>query len=119
MSTLTGNSTHEFGARLDAERERLGLSQTALAALAGTTKRTVFSWEKGKTAPDAFQLMQLRSAGMDVVYILTGQRGGDLLRPDESALLDNYRHSNSEGQRLLRDTSAVFAQPAGGKRKRA
>lgn len=55
------------------ERKRLGLSQPAFAALAGTTKQTLFSWETGKTAPDAFQLAAFAAAGADVLYILTGQ----------------------------------------------
>ena len=45
-----------IGDRLRAEREALGLSQPKFAALAGTTKQTLFSWESGKTAPDGFQL---------------------------------------------------------------
>lgn len=61
-----------IGERLRKERERLGLSQPKFAALASTTKQTLFSWETGKTAPDGFQFEALATAGVDVLYILTG-----------------------------------------------
>ncbi len=62
------------GTRLREERERLGLSQPKLAELLNTTKKTVFSWESGRTAPDAFVLEKLAEAGMDLTYLLTGVR---------------------------------------------
>jgi len=108
----------DIGGRLREEREHLGLSQPELAEIAETSRHTVMSWEQGKTSPDAARLIKMGVAGMDVVYILTGQRGG-VLAPDESALLDNYRHSAPDSQRILRETSAAFAQPVSGKRKRA
>lgn len=63
-----------IGSRLREERERLGLSQPSFAAIAATTKQTVFSWESGKTAPDGFQLSALAGQGVDVLYVITGQR---------------------------------------------
>jgi transcriptional regulator with XRE-family HTH domain len=63
-----------IGERLRSERENLGLSQPKFAAIADTTKQTLFSWETGKTAPDGFQLSALAAAGADVLYIVTGQR---------------------------------------------
>lgn len=106
-----------FG-RLKAERERLGLSQTRWGDLATVVKQTVIQWEKGASAPDAVQLSALAAAGADVLYILTGQRMGGIsnaptpaLKPDEAALLDNYRHSPPEAQAALKATSAALAQP--------
>ncbi|BGE68171.1 helix-turn-helix transcriptional regulator [Pseudomonas aeruginosa] len=110
-----------IGARLREERERLGLSQPRFAAIAGTTKQTLFSWETGKTAPDAFQIAALANAGVDVLYVLTGQRQGvpapapaqeqeAPLAPDERILLDNYRHSPPDAQAALKATSDAFAQ---------
>lgn len=78
------------------ERERMGLSQPKFAALAGTTKQTLFSWESGRTAPDGFQLAALDAAGADVRYIVTGDREGPpplTLSPDEQVMLDRYRSS--------------------------
>lgn len=60
-------------ARFKAERERLEMSQPKLGELLGVGKTTVINWEKGASAPDAFQLATLASAGADVLYILTGE----------------------------------------------
>ena len=65
-----------LGERLRQERERLGLSQPKFAAIAATSKQTLFSWESGKTAPDGFQLAALRTAGVDVSYVIAGEPQG-------------------------------------------
>lgn len=112
----------EIGDRLREERERLGLSQVALADACGVTMRSLRNYEKNDRQPDASFLASLASTGADVLYILTGQRSAAAppappLKPEEAALLDNYRHSPEEQQRLLRATSAAFAQhPRKGKR---
>ena len=100
-----------IGKRLREERERLGLSQPAFAAVAGTTKQTLFSWETGKTAPDGFQLEALATAGADVLYILTGQRAGAQPAHDaaEQVLLDSYRRCSSQARQNLIQTAALLA----------
>lgn len=43
--------------------------------------------------------------------MLTGQRKGDPeLKPDEAALLDNYRNSPEEGKRAIEATSAALSK---------
>ena len=91
-----------IGERLREERERMGLSQPKFAALAGTTKQTLFSWESGRTAPNGFQFAALDAAGADVCYIITGDREGPLpLSPEEQLMLDRYRTSS----RSLKDAA--------------
>lgn len=112
-----------LGARLREERERLGLSQPKFAELAGTTKQTLFSWETGKTAPDGFQLAALAAAGVDVLYVLTGERAKpiaelELLPAQERILLDNFRHAPQAVQAGVRTTLGAFA-PANATKKRA
>lgn len=64
-----------IGERLKEERDRLGLSQTDFAALAGASKETQINWEKGKGgAPNAFDLERFAAAGVDVLYVITGTR---------------------------------------------
>jgi hypothetical protein len=70
--------------------------------------------------PDAAYLAAITAAGADVFYILTGQRAAGYvpapaLKPDEAALLDNYRHSPKSEQDILRQTSATFARSSGRK----
>lgn len=106
------------GDRLREERERLKLSQPNFAAITGTTKQTLFSWESGKTAPDALQLAAMAAAGADVLYILTGQRSQgaaevDLLPADERVLVDAYRRCNPDAKRNLIQTAALLSAGMG------
>lgn len=63
-----------IGDRLKEERERLGLTQPAFAAIAGVSKRTVIDWQNGVSSPTAVQLSALMAAGLDGAYLLTGIR---------------------------------------------
>lgn len=103
-----------IGDRLREERERLKLSQPNFAAIAGTTKQTLFSWESGKTAPDGFLLAAFAAAGVDVLYVVTGQRSQgaaevDLLPSDERVLVDAYRRCNADARRNLIQTAALLS----------
>ena len=48
----------------------------------------------------------------DVLYIITGQRSGELLPSREAVLLDNYRHSDEKGKRVIEQTAFVVAEPS-------
>lgn len=100
-----------MGERLREERERLNLNQPKFAAIAGTTKQTLFSWEIGKTAPDGFQIAALATGGVDVLYVLTGTRTPVIPSFDtaEQVLLENYRRCSPEGQANLLQTAVLLA----------
>ena len=101
--------------RLKEERLRLGLIQPAFAEVVGAAKRTVIDWEKGVSSPNAMQLAALASVGVDVLYILTGQRQaqtGVTLTPRQAALLDNYEHTSEEGKKIIEGAAFAAAQPA-------
>jgi len=105
-----------IGKRLREERERLGMSQPAFAAIAQTTKQTLFSWESGKTAPDGFQLAALAAAGVDVLYVLTGQvnqqaADAPALSPRHRFLLENYDQMGEEGKRIIDAAASAAAKP--------
>lgn len=104
-----------LGERLREERERLGLSQPKFAAIVGATKQTLFSWESGKTAPDGFQMEAFAAAGVDVLYVLTGQRSRPLppaaaLDPDIKTLIDDYEGADDEGKKIIRGVALQAAQ---------
>lgn len=63
-----------IGGRLKAERQRLGLSQGAMAALADASKSAQQKWERDGAAPNASGLAAFAEAGADVLYIVTGRR---------------------------------------------
>lgn len=101
-----------IGVRLREERERLGLTQEAFCAAASASRRTLVDWEKGVSSPTAVQLSALSAIGVDVLYVVTGSRlaGAPSLTPEESALLDNFRHSPPAAQKALKTTSDLLAQ---------
>lgn len=105
-----------IGARLREERERVGLSQPEMGEVGGVTKLTQLNYEKGDRMPDAAYLSVLHDTlGIDVSYILTGQRaptpeGTVTISQEEKALLENYRAMDKAAQLNLQTVSATFAQ---------
>lgn len=71
--------------RLREERDRLGLSQAAFAALAGQSKKSQGRYEAGERSPDTAYLSALVEKGVDVQYVVTGKRNPHL--PDTTAPL--------------------------------
>ncbi len=63
-----------FFERLRDERQRLGLSQTELAEAGGVTKKTQGLYERGDRSPSADYLMAVSTVGMDLPYLLSGNR---------------------------------------------
>ena len=82
-----------IGKRLREERTRLGYSQPDFASLIGSTKKTQIEWEADRTSPTAVQLSALSNVGADVLYILTGERGG-ATSSDERELLALFRSAS-------------------------
>ena len=65
---------HNIGDRLRSERERLKLSQAALAERGGVKPLTQHSYEKGSSYPNADYLAKVVECGIDVLYVVTGKR---------------------------------------------
>lgn len=83
-----------IGSRLKEERQRLGLSQTRIGEIGAVGKTTQINYEKDARSPDAAYLAAIATAGVDVLYVLTGQRTPEpeaALEVREKAVLDNYR----------------------------
>ena len=89
---MTNENQVHIGERLKTERERLTLSQTAMAELAGTTKQTQYSYEVGKSPPKASYLSTVASLGVDVGYVITGLRAENVAHtPTELGYLRHCR----------------------------
>lgn len=78
-----------LGARLREERERLGFSQLAFGALADVSLRTEQDWERGVSAVKSDFLTVVAQHGVDVLYVITGERLSSKLTldPIQSAVL--------------------------------
>lgn len=107
-----------IGERLREERERLGMSQTALGAIGGVLKQAQLKYEQGSRMPDAAYLAAVASQGVDVVYVLTGNRPvapvatmGPVLSERERTLIEHYRETNEVGRKAIEATGYALAHP--------
>jgi transcriptional regulator with XRE-family HTH domain len=79
-----------FGGRLWAERDRLGLKQADLCARLGVSKTTQIQYEQNKSRPSVDYLVELDGIGFDLMYLLTGIRGGDAMSAEHQNLIEAY-----------------------------
>lgn len=91
-------NTRSIAERLREERKRLGLTQERFGAEGGVGKLAQLNYEKGERSPDAAYLSALALVGLDVSYVLTGERLAAPMTPDEAALLAAYRLLDARGK---------------------
>lgn len=88
LSQMINENNDQRGERLRQERLRLGLSQKDFAALFGKKTMAAFRYEKGERVMGQDDLEALHAAGVDVYYLITGERTRlDLLSDDAKELL--------------------------------
>ena len=99
------------GERIKEERERLGFNQADFAALAEATRKTLFNWETGTASPNAAVLAAWAQHGLDVLYVVTGERLGSQPAVDaaEQVLLDSYRRCKPDAKANLIQTAALLS----------
>lgn len=95
-----------IGARIKEERERLGYSQTQFAAAVEVSKKTQIRWEQeGGAFPDASQLATWGELGLDMLFVLTGERSkaatSTHLPADEQVLIEAYRDMPAPTRKAL------------------
>jgi AcrR family transcriptional regulator len=81
--------------RFEEEVEKVGI--TTIAAALAVSRGTIYNWI-GKANVPLDKLMALKANGVDVLYILTGQRTMDALSRDEQELLERFRAASLEGR---------------------
>lgn len=101
---------------------RIGLSQAEFAALGGLGKQAQLNYESDARSPDANYLAALSKVGVDVLYVVTGERAqGGPMPDDEAELLDGFRQLNDVGRTavqasingfLLAGTMTITGAPA-------
>lgn len=74
-------SNVHIGTRLREERERLCLGQMEVAERAGVGRKSQFNYESGERQPDASYLAAVAGLGIDITYVVTGQRSPALVHP--------------------------------------
>ncbi|MGL9719871.1 DUF3102 domain-containing protein [Symbiopectobacterium sp.] len=104
------------GDRLKSERLRLGLSQEIFAERCGVKKLTQYNYEKSERHPDAGYLIAAKALGVDLLYVMTGERSDeasalDVVRDEEEAtLLTTFRHIPGETREVAQRTLAAMAE---------
>jgi transcriptional regulator with XRE-family HTH domain len=104
------NFSSLIGSRLSEERERLTFTQAQAGNACGVSREMWGRYERGAAAMGTDVLAAFAAVGADALYVLTGVRNLGDLNPEESALLDNYRHTPPEKQAAVREVSAALAQ---------
>ena len=106
-----------IGERIKEERERLGYTQPAFAALGDASKNSQLSWEKELAFPNAKVMAAWAAIGADVAYILTGQRTGGASAPaparavseGDRVMLENFHAAPAQVQAGIKTTLGAFA----------
>lgn len=105
-----------IGQRLREERKRLGFTQPKLGEVTGVIKGTQIAYEKDERSPDTKYLAAAAKSGVDVLYVITGERVSHLHKAileltdqlqtakqctqEERALLDKVRQAQASGQAI-------------------
>jgi transcriptional regulator with XRE-family HTH domain len=103
-----------FSERLLEERKRLGLSQEVMAAFGSVQKRAQIYYEQGERMPDARYLAGISSAGVDVLYLVTGKRTPserNALNKEEQALIAAWQAADEQGKNALLAMLAAINKP--------
>ncbi|PPT94919.1 transcriptional regulator [Xanthomonas arboricola pv. arracaciae] len=82
------------GKRLKEERKRLGFTQADMAEQCGLSKWAQLNFEKDENLPGGAYLLAATAAGVDVLYVLTGERQG--ISAEEAHVLSAYRAASPD-----------------------
>lgn len=103
-----GKDLSTIGGRLAKERDLKGWSQTVCGQLGGVTKQTQIKYELNQSSPDSEYLARLHRQGVDVLYVVTGDRDQSALDDEHQNLLDAYMDAPDH---LKRAAFAVLISP--------
>ena len=105
-----------MGERLKEERQRIGVNQTVLAEKCGVTKNTQLAYEKGDRNPDTAYLAQAASLGVDILYLVTGERKPvptESISAEVAEFLKAYQRVREADREVLFRMVSAFANAAG------
>ena len=98
--------------RLRSERHAHSLSQHQLAAIGAIQPNAQGHYENGARRPRADYLLRIYAAGLDVRYILTGERtriDASALSDEEQAFLRSFRLINLEERHAFEQILSTMA----------
>lgn len=90
-----------FSERLKEERTRLNMSQTEFAKCCGVKRNAQIKYEKSERNPDSAYLEKAHKTGVDISYLITGERTQPVELPsDEVLLVESYRALDIEEKKM-------------------
>lgn len=105
-----------IGARLREERERIDLSQAAFGAIGGVKANAQGKYESGERSPGADYLAAVAEHGVDVLYVVTGERKptqANSISGDEAQVLSDYRTLPPNDKASVQRLTSVLAESVG------
>lgn len=105
-----------IGDRLREERERLGLSQGAFGEIGGVKANAQGNYEKGERNPDAGYLAAVAARGVDVLYVVTGERrpmSSAELTDEEARVVAEFRSLPPEDRASVARLTSALSQTKG------
>lgn len=111
-------NSNSLGARLRTARKGLGKSQDDMAAACGVSREMWGKYERDAAMPGGEVLIKVALAGIDVNYILTGQRAGGVkpaptLTAEEETMLGYFRDASKEVRRAALGALLGASAPVG------
>ena len=109
----------KVGERLVEERKRLAKTVAGMAEECAVSKQAQINFEKGRQLPGGAYLIAAARLGVDVSYVLTGQRAGGVkpaptLTAEEETMLGYFRDASKEVRRAALGALLGASAPAGG-----
>ncbi|MFL1501084.1 helix-turn-helix domain-containing protein [Pseudomonas sp. O64] len=104
-----------LGVRLKEERKRLLLSQHDFGALGGVAENAQGHYERGERLPKSDYLMAIRKRGVDVLYLLSGERSlmsSDDLSEQETEILNQYRTLQKQDRGAIAQITSSLSKDA-------
>lgn len=118
----------KVGERLVEERKRLAKTVAGMAEECAVSKQAQINFEKGRQLPGGAYLIAAARLGVDVSYVLTGQRAGGapmapVAEPTQQlsrralAVAQNYEATSEEGKKIIEAAAFAAAKPGTAARK--
>ncbi|MGH8416474.1 MAG: helix-turn-helix domain-containing protein [Pseudomonas sp.] len=105
----------DIGSRLKEERKSLGLSQQEFGAIGGVEANAQGKYESGERIPRSDYLAALGKKGVDVLYVLSGNRtpmSADSLSDAERMIITHYRALNEDDREAISQLATSLSECA-------
>jgi transcriptional regulator with XRE-family HTH domain len=103
----------DLGSRLKEARKRLGLSQQEFGAIGGVEANAQGKYESGERIPRSDYLAGLKKEGIDVLYILSGEKtpmASESLSDAERNIIMHYRVLSEDDREAISQLATSLSE---------